>query len=80
MEIETLIKPQRETTLKMESLGKIAGVTDTCITTRIVRGDNLENTIEDIDTTVKENTKSKKLLTQNIQEIHDTKINKYRRE
>jgi hypothetical protein len=31
-----------------------------------------EDTIENIDTTVKENTKSKKLLTQNIQEIQDT--------
>ena len=31
-----------------------------------------EDTIENIDTTVKENAKSKKLLTQNIQEIQDT--------
>jgi uncharacterized coiled-coil protein SlyX len=31
-----------------------------------------EDTIENIDTTVKENTKCKKLLTQNIQEIQDT--------
>jgi gas vesicle protein len=31
-----------------------------------------EDTIEDIDTTVKGNTKTKKLLTQNIQEIQDT--------
>jgi hypothetical protein len=30
------------------------------------------DTIENIDTTVKENTKHKKLLTQNIQEIQDT--------
>ena len=31
-----------------------------------------EDNIENIDTTVKENAKSKKLLTQNIQEIQDT--------
>ena len=31
-----------------------------------------KNIIENIDTTVKENAKCKKLLTQNIQEIQDT--------
>jgi hypothetical protein len=31
-----------------------------------------EDTIENIDTTVKENAECKKLLTQNIQEIQDT--------
>jgi hypothetical protein len=31
-----------------------------------------EDTIENIDTTVKENAKCKKILTQNIQEIHTT--------
>jgi hypothetical protein len=31
-----------------------------------------EDTIENIDTTVKENAKSKKLLTQNIQETQDS--------
>ena len=32
----------------------------------------VKDDIEGIDTTVKENTKNKKLLTQNIQEIQDT--------
>ena len=32
----------------------------------------MQKTIENIDTTVKENAKCKKLLTQNIQEIQDT--------
>ena len=32
----------------------------------------VEDTIEEIDTSVKENVKSKKFLTQNIQEIWDT--------
>jgi hypothetical protein len=36
---------------------------------RILRA---EDTIENIDTTVRENAKCKKLLTQNIQEIQDT--------
>ena len=31
-----------------------------------------EDSIENIDTTIKENTKCKKILTQNIQEIQDT--------
>ena len=31
-----------------------------------------EDSIENIDTTVKENTKCKRILTQNIQEIQDT--------
>jgi hypothetical protein len=31
-----------------------------------------EDTIENIDTTIKENVKCKKILTQNIQEIQDT--------
>ena len=32
----------------------------------------VEDTVEEIDTTVKENPKHKKLLTQSIQEIQDT--------
>ena len=33
---------------------------------------NVEDTIEEIDTTIKESSKHKKLLTQSIQEIQDT--------
>ena len=73
MEIETIKKSQRETTLELENLGKRSGVIDTSITNRIEeRISGVEDTIENIDTTVKENAKSKKLLTQNIQEIQDT--------
>jgi hypothetical protein len=68
MEIETIKKSQREATLEMENLEKRSGVTDASITNRIQETEG----IEDIDTTVKENTKCKKLLTQNIQEIQDT--------
>ena len=73
----------------MENLGKRAGVTDASITNRIQemeeRISGIEDTIENIDTSVKENSKCKtlqnskcktlqnsKLLTQNIQEIQDT--------
>ena len=60
----------------MEILGKRSGGTDVSITNRIQeiekRTSGIEDTIEDIDTTVKENTQCKKLLTQNTQEIQDT--------
>jgi predicted nucleic acid-binding Zn-ribbon protein len=76
MEIETIKKSQRETTLEIENLGKRSGVIDASITNRIQeieeRISGAENTIKNIDTTVKENAKSKKLPTQNIQEIQDT--------
>jgi uncharacterized coiled-coil protein SlyX len=75
MEIETIKKSQREKTLEIENLGKRSGVTDASITNRIQeieeRISGTEDTIENIHTTVKENAKCKKLLTQNIQEIHD---------
>jgi hypothetical protein len=77
-------KSQRETTLELENLGKRSGVIDEIqeIEERI---SGAEDTIENIDTTVKENVKCKKLLTQNIQEIQDnektkSKDSRYRRE
>jgi prefoldin subunit 5 len=71
MEIETIKKSQRETTVELENLGEMSGVIDASITVRIQeeRISGAEDTIEIIDTTVKGNAKSKKLLTQNIQEI-----------
>ena len=76
MEVETIKKSQRETTLEIENLGKKSGAIDTNITNRIQeieeRISGAEDTIENIDTTIKENAKCKKLLTQNIQEIQDT--------
>ena len=75
MEVETIKKSQRETTLEIENLGKRSGVIDTSITNRMqeveVRISGTEDTVENIDTKVKENAKDKKLLTQNIQEIQD---------
>ena len=73
MELETIRKSQREISLELENLGKRSGVIDTSITNRMqeveVRISGAEDTVENIDTKVKENEKCKKFLTQNIQEI-----------
>jgi hypothetical protein len=59
MEIETIKKSQRETTLELENLGKRSGVTGASITNRIQeieeRISGAEDTIENIETTVREN-------------------------
>jgi predicted nucleic acid-binding Zn-ribbon protein len=64
MEIETKKKSQRETTLKLENLGKRSGVIDASITKRMQeikeRILGAEDTIENIDTTVRENAKCKR--------------------
>ena len=54
MELETTKKSQWETTLEIENLGKRSGAIDASITNRI---QEKEDTIENIDTTVKENAK-----------------------
>jgi wobble nucleotide-excising tRNase len=76
MEIGTIKKSQRESTLEIENLGKRSGIIDASITKRIQeieeRISGADDSIENIDTTVKENAKWVKLLTQNIQEIQDT--------
>jgi hypothetical protein len=73
MEIETIKKSQRKTTVELENLGQIPGVIDASITNRIQeeRISGAEDTIEIIDTTVKENAKSKRILTQNSHKIQD---------
>ena len=72
-DIETITKSQRETTQDIENLGKKSGVMDPSINNRIQeieeRVSDAEDTIESIDTTIKEYEKCKKFLTQNIQEI-----------
>ena len=79
MEIETIKTSQEETILELENLGKRSGDIDASITNRIQeieeRISGAEDNIENIDTTVKENARCKKLLTRNfpnIQEIQDT--------
>jgi DNA repair exonuclease SbcCD ATPase subunit len=63
MELETIKKSKRETTLVLENLGKRSGVRDASITNKIQeieeRISDAEDTIENLDTTVKENPKSR---------------------
>ena len=76
MEVETIKKSQREPTLIIENLGKKSGAINVRINNRKKeieeKMSGAEDTIENIDTTIKENVKCKKILTQNIQEIQDT--------
>jgi predicted nucleic acid-binding Zn-ribbon protein len=73
MEVETKKKSQRETTLQIETLGKESGTNNSSISNRIQemeeRISGAEDSIENMDTTTKENAKCKKILTQNIHEI-----------
>ena len=66
-------KTEIETTLGMENLGKRRGTTDASITKRIHEMEDritgVENTIELMDTLIKENDKCKKFQTENIQEF-----------
>jgi hypothetical protein len=76
MEIETIKRSQRETNLDLENIGKRSGVIHASITNKIQEIEEIisgaEDSIENIDTTVKESAKCKKILTENIQEIQDT--------
>ena len=60
----------------MENMGKWTGTTETSITNRIQeieeRLSDKEDTTEKINSLIKEQNKSNKFLTQNIQEIWDT--------
>ena len=60
----------------METLGKKSETIDASISNRIQEMEEriscAEDSIENIGTTIKDNTKCKKILTQNIQEIQDT--------
>jgi chromosome segregation ATPase len=76
MEVETMKKSQRETTLKIENLENKSGANDASITNRVQeikeRISGAEDTIENIGTTIKENVKCKKIITQNTQEVKGT--------
>jgi uncharacterized coiled-coil protein SlyX len=73
VEVETVKKTQMAANLEMENLEKRSGITDVSITNRIQemeeRISGVEDMVEEIDKTVKENLKHKKLLTQSIQEF-----------
>nr|AAY88223.1 nucleic acid binding protein [Rattus norvegicus] len=76
MEIEAIKKEHMETTLDIENQKKRQGVVDTSFTNRIQemeeRISGAEDSIEIINSTVKDNVKWKELLVQNIQEIQDS--------
>jgi uncharacterized Ntn-hydrolase superfamily protein len=75
-EVDTLKKTQSEATLEIETLGKKSGTIDVSIRKRIQETEegisDAEDSIENIGTTITDNAKCKKILTQNIQEIQDT--------
>ena len=75
-ELDTIKKTQSEATLEIETLGKKSGTIDVSIRNRIQemeeRISGAEDSIENISTTIKENAKCKKILTQNILEIKET--------
>ena len=76
MEVETMKETQRKTTLEIKTVGKKSGTIDVSISNRKEemeeRISGTEHSIENMGTTIKENAKCKKILTQNIQEIQDT--------
>ena len=63
-EVDTIKKTQSEATLEIETLGKKSETIDTSISNRIQemeeRISGAEDSIENMDTTIKENPKSKK--------------------
>ena len=67
MEVDTIKKTQSEATLEIETLGKKSGNIDAKISNRIQereeRISGAEDSIENICTKIKENTKCKKILT-----------------
>jgi chromosome segregation ATPase len=75
-EVDTIKKTQRKAALEIETLGKKSGTIDVSISNRIQemeeRISDAEDSMENIGTTIKENTKCKKILIQNIQKIQDT--------
>jgi hypothetical protein len=74
--VDTIKKTQNEATLEIETLGKKSGTIDASISNIIQEMEEgisgAEDSMENTGTTIKENAKSKKILTQNIQEIQNT--------
>ena len=76
MEVETMKKTQRETTLEIENLGKKPGTIHASISNRMQemeeRISGAEDSIENMGTKIKENAKCKKILSQNIQQFQNS--------
>ena len=68
-DVDTIRKPQSKATLEIETLGKKSGNIDASISNIVQemeeRISGAKDSIENIDTTIKENTQCKKTLTQN---------------
>ena len=75
-EIETIKKIQAEGIIETEVMRKWSRTTNASINSRIQEMEertlSAEDTVEEIDSSVKENIKSNKSLTQNIQKIWDS--------
>lgn len=75
IELEKLKKTQMEEIMERKNLGKKTGTTEVSITNRLQemeeRISGVEDTMEEIDVSVKENVKSEKFLTQTVQEMQD---------
>ena len=75
-EMKSMKKSQTEGRLARENLGKRTETSETSITNRIQeteqRISDSEDTIEKLNTLTKENSKSNKFSSQNIQELWDT--------
>jgi wobble nucleotide-excising tRNase len=71
-EVDTIKKTQSEATLEIETIGKIPGTISYRIQEMEERMSGVQDSIENISSTIKENAKCKRILTQNIQEIQDT--------
>jgi chromosome segregation ATPase len=75
-EVDTIKKTQSEAMLEIETLGKKSGTIAVSISNRIQEMEKgisgAEHSIENIGTTIKDNTKRKKILNQSIQDIQDT--------
>jgi chromosome segregation ATPase len=76
MEAETIKKSQREMTMEIEILGKKLGSISNRIQEIEERISGAEDSIENMDSTIKENAKCKKILTKKIQEIQETEKTK----
>jgi hypothetical protein len=72
MEIETIYKSQRETTLELENLGKRSGVIDVNITNRI---QEIEERISSAEDTIKKKTKPKQTNKQKKKPLTTVKEN-----
>jgi hypothetical protein len=76
VEIQIIKKIQTEGILEMENLEKITRVRDASITNRIQtieeRISGVDDTIEENDTSAKENVKSKRFLTLTLEEFQNT--------